>query len=162
MFKQRVKHFVATFFGLLGAAIFICGVVYVYTYLPVPKHTDDDPTVTILSILHDGDPAMLYQTVGIKECGRDALFKMEETRAVLLTSDDLAQVSPFLTWRFSEPVSAVLYVNTPEGAFGTHGKPALIALKEDNGKYCALGIAENWSPPLFLKLATKYQPLLNQ
>ena len=161
MIRQRVKHFFAVLFGLLGAATFVCGVVYLYTYLPVPKHTDDDPAVSIQSIIYADDPAMLYQTVGIKQCERDALYKIEETRAVLLKSDDLARVSQHLEGRFHGKVAAALYVNMPETGAGVTGSPALVALREEANGYCVLGVERNWNPELFNFGAT-YQPMLNQ
>lgn len=173
MIKQRLKHFFAVLFGILGAVTFAGGIVYVYTYLPVPKHTDDDPVVSIQSIVYADDPAMLYQAVGIRQCERDALYKGEGVRAVLLSGDDLAQLTPWLNWRFGGNASAVLYTNTPQIETGAdvNRSPALVALQETAGGYCILGISEEpffsivaggWSPELALSLEKKYQPLLNQ
>lgn len=162
MIRQRVKHFFAVLFGLLGAATFVCGVVYLYTYLPVPKHTDDDPAVSIQSIIYADDPAMLYQTVGIKECGGEAMLKLENTRAVLISSDDLALVTPLIQEHFKGSITAALYTNAPEATTDMRGQPALIPLRKEAGTYCALGFAGSYSAPLFLDLEAKYQPLLNQ
>ncbi len=159
--KQRVKYFVGIILGLLGISLFSSLVVYGYTHLPPPRSDDADPAIFIQSMLHAGDPVMLYQTIGIKECGQDALYKIEQTRAAILESDDLLLVKPFLEFRFTESVSAVLYVNTPESSV-VHGKPALIALREEGSGLCVLGKAESWSPKLFSMLETKYQPKLSQ
>lgn len=157
-----IKYVLAVLLGTLGAVAFVGGIVYAYTHLPVPHPAEADPTITIQSLLYADDPAMLYQTVGIKECNHGVHYKKGGTRAVLLSSNDLVRVKPLLAYRFSGDVSAVLYVNTPESNAGAGGKPALVALQEEGTGHCVLGIAESWNPQLFSDLKARYQPLLNQ
>jgi hypothetical protein len=157
-----IKYVLAVLFGTLGAVAFVCGIVYAYTYLPVPHTAEADPAITVQSLLYADDPAMLYKTVGIKECGYETIYKIEKTPAVLIHDDDLALVKPFIQEHFKGEVIAALYTNAPEATVEMPGQPALIPLRKENGTYCALGIAGSYSTPLFLELKAKYQPLINQ
>jgi hypothetical protein len=154
------KYILAVLFGTLGAVVFVCGIVYAYTHLPVPHHAETDPSIAVPSVIYADDPVMLYETVGIKVCEHDVLYKVEETRAVLLEDSDLTRIKPVLEKTFAGTVAAVLYVNAPRSVGKARGQPVLVPLRREAGTYCALGVIESWKPSLFLELEAKYQPQL--
>jgi len=105
---------------------------------------------------HVDNPVMLYKTVGIEECEYDNRYGGKSSGAVRLEGDDLAKAIAFLGKRY-DGVTAVLYINAPEADEDRRGQPALLPLIQENGKYCALGVAGSYSVPLFLELEEKYQ-----
>ena len=102
------------------------------------------------------NPVTLYQTAGIKACGYDNRHKGKLSGAVRLKGDDLAKAIAFLEKRYND-ITAVLYINAPEASEQSRGQPALLPLRLEDGKYCALGLAGSYSVPLFLELEGKYQ-----
>lgn len=156
-----IKHVLAVLFGVLGAAVFVSGIVYVYTYLPAPHPDEADPTVAFYTVLYADDPVMLYRTVGIRNCDEDFTRKIDRSM-VPISSDDLARAKPLLQKQFTGEITAALYTNAPEGTEDLQGIPAFILLRKEGDTYCAVGQAGSYRTPLFLELETKYQPLLNQ
>ena len=109
------------------------------------------------------DPVMLYQTVGIKDCGEyTSRNKGERSGAVRLYGKDLTKAKNFLEGKFLDDypaleIEAVLYVNAPEATEDRLGQPALLPLAREGGIYCALGIAGSYGVEPFVGFRKKYQ-----
>jgi len=109
------------------------------------------------------NPAMLYQTVGIKDCDDEGYrYKGKHSGAVELLGDDLKSAIVALKNKMGENVVAALFVYSPESVDGRLGQPALLALKRRNGAYCVVGVVGSYSSRLLLEFEEKYQSLIQR
>jgi len=103
----------------------------------------------------EDDPAVIYNTTGIKDCGYDTLNKKERVSAVRLQDEDRARALASVGKHFSG-VEAVLFTHAPEGTDKQPGQPALIVLGREGKKFCVLGIAGSHSMEPFVSFELKY------
>lgn len=157
--KQDLKHLLAFLTALLVVGFLSGFVLYAYTQLPAPHPDEADPSITFYTVLYADDPAMLYRTAGIRNCGEDFTRKLDRPM-VLISNEDLARAKPLLNKQFTGEITAILYTNAPEGTEGMRGIPAFILLRKESETYCVLGIAGGHRTPLFLEMETKYQSML--
>lgn len=146
---MRNKLFIILFIFAIGFLAFVIGTFSSDVYVNDIKQVE---------VKYVNNPVILYQTVGIKECGYDNRHKGKRSGAVLLKGDDSARAITFLGTKFGKGITTVLYINAPEANKQRRGQPALLALVElKGGVYCSLGIAGSYSIPLFLEFEKKYQ-----
>ena len=109
------------------------------------------------------NPAMLYQTVGIKDCDDEGYrYKGKHSGAVELLGDDLKSAIVALKNKMGENVVVALFVYSPEPVDGRPGQPALVVLKRHNGTYCVIGVVGSYSSQLLLEFEEKYQSLIQR
>ena len=109
------------------------------------------------------NPAMLYQTVGIKDCADDGYrYKGEHSGAVELLGDELKSAIAIFKDKMGENVVAALFVYSPEPEAGRRGQPALLALKRYNGAYCVVGVVGSYSSRFLNWFEEKYRSAIQR
>lgn len=137
-------------------ALILIAIVAVWTLIS----NDNKRRAEQTEAMYADNPVMLYRTVGIKDCEYDSRYKGELSGSVRLEGDDLRLAISFLEESVEKSLrgaTTVLYINRPEVSERDRGQPALLPLKKQGDRYCALGVVGSYSVALFLELEKKYQ-----